>query len=635
MQQIQQLAHFLMKTNSLKLKLIVSSISIGIVLLLCQFLIQFQSMRGNLVEGLEREQFSSLTELANHLDDKLLERQTALEKAGALLTPQKMGSLDNLEKFLQAQAALLTLFDDLYVFDEKGILLVDWPVKPGRRTLDMSSRDYIQGVQNTLKPSISQPILGKATKQPIVVIATPIFDEQGKLIGIMGGVLNLFKPNLLGGLAARKVGQSGYYYLVSDKKVIISHPDKERIMQPIVGTNAPLEKALNGFEGTLEGTNSRGLHGLFTFKRLSTTHWILASVIPVEQAFAPIEIIQKSMAITTLALIAIAIPLLSLFAGKMTRPLETLASVVRARAKEMHPRVACQAIPENGSEEIRHTAAAINAFIAARNDAEAALAESEAAQALTLASLAKAKTAAEAANIAKSEFLANMSHEIRTPMNGIMGMITLAEMEENIPEETRKLIGLAYSSAESLLGILNDILDVTKIEAGKFVIEQIPFSPRQVLSEIRNLIQPTLTQKPVNLSIEIPPSIQDMYYGDPLRIRQVILNLAGNAVKFTKAGEISIQVSPSESNGRPGVLFKVTDTGVGIPKDKLETIFQPFTQADNSITRQFGGTGLGLTITRQLVSLMEGGITVESIENQGSTFSVFLPLTTEIPKTAD
>lgn len=239
----------------------------------------------------------------------------------------------------------------------------------------------------------------------------------------------------------------------------------------------------------------------------------------------------------------------------------------------------------------------------------------------TIQELDSSKKIAEEATLAKSSFLANMSHEIRTPLNGIIGMAELALMDGSLSEIQSERLADIKQSGISLLDIINEILDISKIEADKLVLEEIEFSIRDVLQKVIRLLSVKISQDNLELNCSISPEIPDILVGDPIRIRQILINLVGNAIKFTDKGFVSIELNLiKETKDSVNIDFIIRDTGIGIAKDKVQYLFESFSQADTSTTRKHGGSGLGLSISKNLVNMMDGEIEIESELDKGSMF---------------
>jgi diguanylate cyclase (GGDEF)-like protein len=364
-----------MRFTSIKFKIALTATAGFLCMVSVITTMQMWHLQKSIMELLSAQQFSLVTAAATDLDEKLNIRAAALTYVANEIPEAVKRNPAALQKLIRERPALKASFDRIFVFSVTGTLLASMPDLPGAKTVNVSDRGYFQDTLSKRRSVISAPFRGKLKGQPAVMITAPVRDAHGNVVAILGGSLDLLERNFLGQIGTEKVGKTGYYYVVAKgpPPVIVSHPDKKRVMTeaPDATQNQSLALALAGFEGTLEGTNSTGLHGLFSFKSLKSTSWVLATVLPATEAFAPIHDMQKKTLLITISVSLFFAPLIWVLVYRLLDPLKTLATSMREfQTHGFKSTAEVTELPILCQDEIGALTGEFNALIRERQEAE-------------------------------------------------------------------------------------------------------------------------------------------------------------------------------------------------------------------------------------------------------------------------
>lgn len=520
---------------------------------------------------------------------------------GEMIVNEPQEGLYSLEKMLYEH--IHPRVDSIYWIDEKGIVQNRTPWKHGKAGSDYSLKPGVKAVMETRKPVISD-VFESDSGIKCLSICYPVFKDK-QFIGLMRALVHTSALEQI--LGEFHIGNRGYAWLLNNRGQIISHPNRSLIGENLYDLRKRGDDGDEDAEDRMVETilSGKGGEGVFAFDEISSernlnvwtpvkvdkANWSLVVSVNYDEISRPIKAHScQLLGGVLLITIALAGAGFGLYRSELKKA--ELAAVSKT------------------TEQLRHINEKLQRQVADRKIAE------EKAMIMTEKAIA--------ASAAKSEFIARMSHEIRTPMNAVIGFTGLLA-EEDINARQLEYVESIQNGAEHLLTIINDVLDFSKIEAGKMETEIVACSLVNLLDGVESIMRPMAVQKELEFEIFRSPELPKMIRTDSVRVRQCLINLVNNALKFTEKGHVYVNVSLHTKDDRQFVRFDVEDTGIGIPPDMLDNIFKSFTQTDNTHTRKYGGTGLGLAITTDLAQLLDGSLSVKSEVTTGSVFTLLIP----------
>ena len=692
-------------------------------------------------EVIGSQQYALLSGAAAHIDEHLAGKKAVLAALAESLPATVLRDPAALRAYLQARPTARGQFSYLEIYDGEGMLTGAMGEAMPDQQYSVTGADWFVQTLRRRRGQVSAPFASKLAGAPTVLISAPVVDSDGRVVLVLAGGINLLRYAPFEALSALKPGSTGFTFIMTADGVLLSHPNKARILHGInerPGVNLATQRALDGFQGWMEAENKDGVKGIYSYRRLQHARWIAAARFPSDEALAPLRELRYEAAIASTVFAGLAGVLAWLGIARLLRPLQRLR---RNIAEVKDSRAGIQLLQLDRKDEIGELSGAFYRLVAEREVAQIRTHESEKRariladnlpllvayldrdlrylftnehyrtlwgidpqsmlgktvsevfgasveswygdlrQALSGQRLhyerelllngqlqhfmvdlvpdvagggevrgaylmamditdrknaelmqAAGEQRAAAASRAKSEFVANMSHEIRTPMNAVLGVAyLLGNTELSAPQ--KEYLDMIRSSGNVLLGILNDVLDFSKIEAGRMELAPTVFQLNEVLDAVAQVMMPNAEARGISLTISSDTAVPRSLVGDAMRLQQILINLVGNAIKFTAQGRVVLRVARADGGAAAyqygadavGLRFVVCDTGIGMDLEQQSRLFEAFNQADASTTRRYGGTGLGLAICRQLAELMGGAIAVSSTPGKGSEFVVTLP----------
>ena len=519
---------------------------------------------------------------------------------------------------------------DLQILHVDGTADLSWSREDAEVPAPAVYQLFVGALRHGASQTLSRIVPGQATGKPLLLVGTQLVDtavEQrpGKSPLSLGNLIAVFDLSQTAAQAdGLRFGQSGGVLLTNARGLPWRGSARLPLWNP---AGSALDLSTGPEQHTLAVSGSDGVERMVSFLAPHPQLRVIGSIERHELRDASLVIVIAVVILVLLAVLAMHRLIYTTVRRVLLAPAQRLIGI----ARDMAAGNLLVPITIDSSDELGDLGRALRELGNNLTESQESSALREAEREYAVEELKGARDRAEAASRSKSEFLARMSHEIRTPMNGVLGMTELLG-GTRLDRRQRQYAETIRHSAEALLKIINDILDFSKIEAGKFELDHAPFDLEQVVEEAAELLAEQAHNKGVELLCHLPRDLPVAYRGDGMRLRQVLINVVGNAVKFTERGEVVVRVTSSsvDTTGRALLRFAVQDTGIGIPVEQQAAIFESFSQADGSTTRKYGGTGLGLAISQQLVGLMGGAIAVTSKPGQGSLFEFTIPLVREL-----